>query len=59
MGELVACPNCGTQISDEARLCPKCGGYMPARVKRAAQQRTLLITAAVVAVVIGVLFALS
>jgi len=42
LGETLACPNCGTTISDsEMQFCPECGasiGYDPAKIETAAHE---------------------
>ena len=52
---LIKCHECGGQISDHARTCPKCGAPVIATIKR--RQKAVLIDLAIrlaVAAVIGI-----
>lgn len=48
---LIACPDCKTEVSDEAPTCPKCG-----RAMKQAAKGNVMFTGIVVAVVSAVLY---
>jgi hypothetical protein len=42
MAELVTCASCKTEVSADARLCPKCGAFMRSRAAARGPSRVLL-----------------
>lgn len=50
---LIPCPDCGTEVSDQAKACPKCG--RPATPVRPTQPITYTPTAVVITIVVALL----
>ena len=55
---LVACPDCGTQVSDQAPACPKCARPLRAQQPAPSAPKKGMSGCAISAIVVGVLFIL-
>ena len=54
---LINCPECGREVSDQARRCPQCGHPLRSHHNRAgAKSYTLAIIGGIIAVFVGLLF---
>jgi predicted nucleic acid-binding Zn ribbon protein len=50
--DLVECPRCGAEISEDAQRCPRCGSYLSQEDTRPRKPPWMLITAVVLVVAI-------
>lgn len=54
-GATRACPDCKTDVYDEASICPRCGSYLDDRPLGANRMKTRIFTAALIVAGIAIL----